>query len=152
MAGLTKAQREAKAKLAAAKTEVKPEVQMFDHIITQEDMDMNPCLIGEVEVGDVIGIPLEGATPEQITELIESGVIKTRATDPVEPETPEIGQPKPQKEDVVAEPANTQLYYNKKPVLNVSNKLVNGKLYKEVHMIDATYLLTEEEFNKQVTK
>jgi hypothetical protein len=49
-------------------------VELVDHVITQEDLDLNPELVAEgIVVGDVIGLPITDTplTPEEIGEIIK---------------------------------------------------------------------------------
>lgn len=43
------------------------------------------------------------------------------------------------------------LYYKNKPILQISQKLINGRLYKQIITAESVHALTEEEFATEVT-
>lgn len=62
--------------MAKKKKEAAEEIELVDHVITQEDLDANPDLVLQgIEVGETVQLPAEiSDTPEDAEELIEEEV------------------------------------------------------------------------------
>lgn len=43
-----------------------------------------------------------------------------------------------------------QAFYNRELVVNVENRVMNGRMYKDVRTVNATYLLSPEEYETEV--
>ena len=117
------------------------------YVLTEEDIagDKFKDLVADgAEVGDTILVDVL-ADDEGIDEDEEKS-----EDEPVEEAKPEE---KPVAK-VTAKPevkkANEVLFYQGKVVINVENKIQNGRLYKEISTGEANYLLTEAEFTSDV--
>jgi hypothetical protein len=142
------------------------------HEVTEADLadENNKDLIEQgVKVGDIILLGPIGPKPDNVND--DGSPKDVNGGAPKEPTEEEIkakeeadkDDPKKkngsvdksksqQRREEVQKEADKgpQLYFQRKPVIGVNNKLVNGKLYKEVVLNGETMLLTTEEFEKQV--
>lgn len=118
--------------------------------ITEERLNVGtPSVLAEDcdlgKKGDVIIVPPQPATPDQGQQLGAS---------PEQPENEEKPRAEqktvPKSEPVVPTVPPKQQYFRKKPVVAIENKLVNGRIYKQVTTPDDVSLLSEEEFNNEV--
>ncbi len=133
------------AELAAFVTEMRSK-HGIPHEVTEEDLKANEGiedakkLIGEV--GEVILLPVPEAAPVSSTAAPEA---------PVEaPAAANLSGQTPKKPVAAPEAHTAQLYHSRRPVLSVVNKLVNGRVYKQITLPDSTMLLTQEEYDKTV--
>lgn len=101
-------------------------VPMVDHVVTQEDLDNNPELVGQINVGDVIQIPVDESQEEE-------------PLDPAQEEEDEDDEPSPdvQAESPVEAPksldrpswADPRLWNSLSP--ERQQKLVNGEDFRQ---------------------
>lgn len=116
--------------------ELRNESKGFPKRITDEDLVDNPELVGQVDVDDVIIVPFieESLDDEEVKDKVEEKEDKPKDKTKIETE----------------KPVAKILYYRGVQVLSSCNEVVNGKLYKKVNCVDASYLLSEDEFNSEV--
>lgn len=118
-------------------------IELVDHVITQEDLDLNPSLVTEgVKVGDVIGLP--PLSDEPLTDEQKSEIEKEHPGS-----FPEVVEP-----TIVASettPDATLLYKGKK-VISTTVSAINGIEYQQLILEDSSIVnLTQADYDKEVS-
>jgi hypothetical protein len=118
----------------------------FPHEVTQEDLERNPDLLEEgVGVGEILFLPVETEEGESdVTESDEEGADSEDA--PEVPEKPAA----PSEEAPSTSQATSEQRYNNNIVVSVQNRVVNGRVYKEVRTSVETALLSQEDYETMV--
>lgn len=90
--------------------------------------------------------------PEVVEEVVEETSSETPEPEPIveekttnEPVDEFAGVPEPEEEAIKQE------YYRNELVIGVENRIMNGRMYKDVRTVQATYLLTTEEYEAEIT-
>lgn len=132
----------------------------FPKRVTEEDLTENPALVGEVDVDEVIIVPFPAELSDEEKAKAEAELEEQKKKEEEEAKAKEEEDKKKAKAEkdakknpdanATAKPTAPIVYYKGVQVLSSYNEVVNGKLYKKVNCIDASYLLSEEEFTNEV--
>ena len=109
------------------------------HVVTEEDIELNADM-KDLAVGELVFI-----------ETDKDDDTSPLTTEPTAPSAP-TDDSAPIVLDEVTPPAKKQLFYLGKPVTSVTNRIISGKLHKDVSLSVVTYTLTADEYAAQVTE
>lgn len=130
------------------------------HEVTEEDLIANDGALqaAGVEVGDTILLPLPTEPTDEERAAGEAAAVaaqkalddakKTKLEKPTGVQN--AGKPKADIADTTI-PVGKQAYHNGSLVILQLRKVVNGKLYNEIHTATATFLLTDADYQREIS-
>lgn len=145
-------------------------IKQMPHVVTDEDIAANADLTEQgIKVGDVILLPIPTGSEEEEKAKKQYEAEEEAKRLEEEKATAELqkigdeneanglnrdGSPRNQVQSqppIQSAPTGT-LYFRKQIVTNVDTRILNGKFYKDIRIVDgSTYLLSEEEYAREVS-
>lgn len=107
--------------------------EVFEHIVSEQDIELNPELSKVISVGDKIEIPVEDEVIEDETSILEQNENTEEATaeDNIEEE-----------QNPITATSNDELKtFRGKKVIAISDVLINGKRYTKLNLNDEEVIL-----------